>query len=131
MKPVYLLLGLSLMTLLMAGCSSSEQPVPSAPTPDLEATNEAEKKEDVSPTPTRSPTNDKDVTLDPQQIIIERKTNITHNALRKRLISPKTLLSLRFLFLGTERANIVPIINTGPAAHIHHTMGLIRTLKTA
>ena len=41
MRPVYLLLGLSFIALLMAGCSSSEQPVPSAPTPDLETTVEA------------------------------------------------------------------------------------------
>ena len=41
MKPVYLMLGLSFIALLMVGCSSSEQPVPSAPTPDLEATVEA------------------------------------------------------------------------------------------
>ena len=41
MRPVYLLLGLSFIALLSAGCSSSEQPVPSAPTPDLEATVEA------------------------------------------------------------------------------------------
>ena len=41
MRPIYLLLGLSFIALLSAGCSSSEQPVPSAPTPDLEATVEA------------------------------------------------------------------------------------------
>ena len=80
MKPVYLLLGLSFIALFSAGCSSSEQPVPSTPTPDLEATveatnaitDEAEKKEDVSSAPTLPPTNDKHLTLDPRQIIIER-----------------------------------------------------------
>lgn len=73
MKPVYLLLGLSIIALLMVGCSSSEQPVPSVPTHDLEATVEAivEAKlveatveamvEDklaslLSPTPTSTPT---------------------------------------------------------------------------
>jgi tetratricopeptide (TPR) repeat protein len=41
MRPVYLLLGLSFIALLMVGCSSSEQPVPSAPIHDLEATVQA------------------------------------------------------------------------------------------
>jgi len=54
MRPVYLLLGLSLIALLMAGCSSSEQPIPSAFTPDLEARIQ-EELETISSTPIAIP----------------------------------------------------------------------------
>ena len=60
MKSVYLLLGLSLIVLLMLGCSSTEQPVPSAPIPDLEATIEAilEEKLAALATPVQNTSNE-------------------------------------------------------------------------
>ena len=55
MKPVYLLLGLSLVTLIITGCS--DQP---------------KKLTAMVPTPTLSPVNNKNLTPAPQQITIER-----------------------------------------------------------